>query len=288
MKFVTSDFLWLTSRTYPYGSENSKHLTEKLMNEYGFKYDDHGNLFRVILKDDNVAPTTMFCAHTDTVLDTRWYRFCKKRKWAFGKSKPVKHVFPKHNKDMVRTDGTTTLGADDKAGVAIILRMITKQKPGVYYLFIGEEVGHVGSRSLKNFFFENRELKNVTKCISLDRRGYDSVVTHQTHKRTCSDKFAGSVSKKLNSKGFFFRPDPTGASTDSLEFIAHIPECTNLSVGYFKAHTNREVQDLRFLEDLCDAMLSINWELIPASRKLTEKNPTNDYNYLKIKQSMNL
>jgi di/tripeptidase len=43
---------------------------------------------------------------------------------------------------MISTDGTTTLGADDKAGVSVLIWNITYLD---YTIFIGEEVGCIGS-----------------------------------------------------------------------------------------------------------------------------------------------
>jgi hypothetical protein len=45
---------------------------------------------------------------------------------------------------MISTDGTTTLGADD-TGVSVLIWMMKHNIPGLYYFFIGEEVGCIGS-----------------------------------------------------------------------------------------------------------------------------------------------
>jgi hypothetical protein len=286
MKIIRSNFLWLTSKTYPYGTE--KRLDKKLIEEFGFKYDDHKNLYKVILRSDNTAPNTMFTSHLDTVHDSKFYKFCRKWKLPWTKSMIVNHVFAKSN-DFVKTDGKTTLGADDKAGVAIILEMVRHKKPGVYYLFKGEELGHIGAKKLRDSIYENRDLKNVQKCISLDRKGYDSIITHQKNIRCCSDEFAVTVAKKINAYGFWFRPDPFGMSTDSLDFIDRYSECTNLSVGCFRSHTNKECQDLEFMESLSDAILQIDWEEIKPSRAILGKKKDfsfafEDFSYNKIKK----
>ena len=288
MKNVVATFLSLTSRTYPYGSE--KYLFNKIVSEYGFSHDEHGNIYKVIKTSDDNLPTTMFTAHVDTVVVSRHFSwFCKKFKLPVGKNKPVNHIFSK-NDDFVKTDERTTLGADDKAGVAIILEMVHKEKVGVYYLFKGEEVGRIGSRLIRHYYFEQPFLRNVTKCISLDRRGYTSVITHQRFNRTCSDEFATELCKKLNPYGFWFSPDPTGMGTDSVSFIDRISECTNVSVGYFKEHTNRECQDLEFLETLTKAFLGINFEAIVTKRDYKEgktgKYGFNDFSYKKQKDML--
>lgn len=284
MKESRSDFLWLTSKTQPYGSDS--YLDKRLMEEFGFKYDDHKNLYKVIKNGENL-PTAMFTSHLDTVEDSRFYRFCRKWKLPLGRNKIVNHLFSVGN-SFVKTDDKTTLGADDKAGVTIILQMVKHNKPGIYYLFKGEELGHIGSHKLRLSLFENTELRNIKKCISLDRRGYDSVITHQKYKRTCSDEFAVDVCRKLNRYGFWFRPDPEGMTTDSIEFIDRFQECTNISVGYFRAHTTKECQDLDFLDDLCDAFVAINWETIRSRRiAVASKSSTfgwNDFSYKKYQQ----
>jgi hypothetical protein len=45
---------------------------------------------------------------------------------------------------MISTDGTTTL-EHDKAGVSVLIWMMKHNIPGLYYFFIGEEVGCIGS-----------------------------------------------------------------------------------------------------------------------------------------------
>lgn len=281
MTETRSTFLWLTSKTLPYGSDS--YYDKKLIEDYGFKYDDHKNLYKVIKLGENL-PTTMFSSHLDTVVVSRFYKFCKKYKLSLGRNRIIEHIFSK-DRSLVKTNEKTTLGADDKAGVTIMLQMIKHNKPGVYYLFKGEEVGRLGSNKLRKSLYENLELKNVTKCISLDRRGYDSVITHMGYKRTCSDKFALIICNKLNRFGFWYRIDPEGASTDSIEFVDRFNECTNISVGYFKPHTNKEFQDLEFLEDLTTAFITIDWESIKSYRTPTKELVPKfvDFSYKKYK-----
>ena len=112
-------FLSLTSRTYPHGTESD---IFPLLGE-GLQVDDFGNLFIKIGESD-----VMFTAHLDT---------------ATSALSQVNHVF---EGNIIKTDGKSILGADDKAGVAIMLNMIENRIPGLYFFFLGEEVGCVGSR----------------------------------------------------------------------------------------------------------------------------------------------
>jgi hypothetical protein len=235
---VRDTFLKLTSKTYPYGTENQliPFLPE------GCQIDEVGNYF-IKIGESN----TLFTCHLDTCCSTQ---------------EDVTHIV---ESKFVRTDGTTILGADDKAGMTVLLYMIENKVPGLYYFFVGEEVGCIGSSDAANHL----DFSDYQKCISFDRRGYDSVVTDQFYGTCCSDEFASELAKQLNSKNltFDFKPDPTGVLTDSASFMESIAECTNISVGYFNEHRSNEEQDLIFLDNLCKACVKVDWEKLPIVRE---------------------
>jgi hypothetical protein len=249
---IKETFLRLTSRTYPHGTESE--IFELLPKN--LKSDSFGNRFFVIGKN----PTTLFASHLDT---------------ATQQLTNVTHVI----KDGIcSTDGTSILGADDKAGVTIMLNMIEHKVPGIYYFFLGEEVGCLGSKDLVKRI-KDSNLENVKRVVSFDRRGTDSIITFQMSKRCCSDKFALALAKELNDKGkldntndivFSYKDDPTGLYTDSAQFIDLYSECTNISVGYKGEHTCREEQDLNFLEKLANVAVLIDWESLPSERDHTK------------------
>lgn len=233
---IRETFLKLTQYTYPHG-------TEAKLKPYlpkGFQEDDFGNYFIKIGESD-----TMFTCHLDT---------CSSY-----------HQVVKHHigAQFIESDGKTILGADDKAGMTVLLYMIENKVPGLYYFFIGEEVGGIGSSAASSLNFSNYK-----KCISFDRRGYDSVITQQWFGTCCSDEFAEALSDELNKKNltFNFRPDPTGIFTDSASFMYDIPECTNISVGYFSEHQVTEKQDISFLVKLCEAVVKVDWSSLPIVR----------------------
>ena len=246
---IRRKFLQLTSQTVPYGTEHNllKYLPK------GVKKDEHGNYFITI--GDNF--TTMFTSHLDTAC--RYF-------------KNVKHV---QTETTIKTDGKTILGADDKAGMTVMLYMISKKVPGLYYFFIGEEVGCIGSSKLSTTF----NWPDITKVISFDRRGTSSIITEQMFGRCCSEEFALALADSLNSTGLGLdmEPDDTGIITDSAQFVDIVPECTNISVGYYNEHTTSEVQDIEFLTRLCRACVKVDWESLPIYRIPGE----DDYDYLR-------
>lgn len=161
--------------------------------------------------------------------------------------------------DVLATDGSTILGADDKVGVAIMCMMIRAAVPGTYAFFTREEIGRLGSIAAADEIAAGRS-PAPRAVVSLDRRGHDSFVTHQQGVRCCSQAWAAETCRRIaaSSAGRVrLEPDPTGVSTDSLSFVGHVPECTNLSVGYLRQHTTGERVDLRFAHELCLALISL-------------------------------
>jgi hypothetical protein len=247
---VAKTFLQLTSQTYPHGTENGlkQYLPKNIQT------DEFGNYFIKIGESK-----TMFTCHLDTA--------CKKQE-------PVKHIF---NKNMISTNGSSILGADDKAGMVVLLYMIEHNIPGQYYFFLGEEVGCLGSSYLAKSDEWDRSIQRV---ISFDRRGTVSVITHQLMGRCCSDEFAEELSRQLNSSGLVnLSPDDTGVLTDSASFMELIPECTNISVGYYHEHTTSECQNIEYLLKLCQSSIHVDWENLP-----TKRDPKETYDFSKIFQ----
>ena len=64
-----------------------------------------------------------------------------------------------------------------------------------------------------------------------------------------------------------FRADPTGSFTDTANYTDYIPECTNLSVGYYNAHSGNEEQDLKFVREFRDALIKVDWNKVVVKRE---------------------
>ena len=207
--------------------------------------DEVGNL-HIDARTDSTH-RTLFVAHVDTV-----------------------HHGEGMNRFKVDTDKITAampgecLGADDGAGVAILMHMIWGGVPAYYVFTQGEECGGVGAKHLSTA--HSTLLKEFDRAIAFDRKGQDSVITHQGWGRCCSDNFAEALASALCTDDMWFAPDDTGVYTDTAEFTKLIPECTNISVGYEGAHSERESLDLLFFNQLADQVLMINWDGLPTDR----------------------
>jgi hypothetical protein len=239
-----STFLSLITKTYPHGHEE-----EVLKFLPDLEVDPFGNYYKIIGNS-----TTMFTSHLDTADSQQTTTNLLTRK--VGED------------EIIYTDGNSILGADDKAGVTIMLYMMAHGVPGLYYFFIGEEVGRIGSQALSVGFDKVKHVEKIQKCISFDRRRTHSIITKQVSRVCCSDQFAEELSKQLAKGGLKYELDPTGMYTDSASFMSQIPECTNISVGYENEHTSREQQNMTFLTKLCQACIEVDWENLPIARKI--------------------
>lgn len=239
-------FLNLTKMTTTFDKENT--LIDFLPKN--IQTDKFGNYFIKIGESKS-----MFCCHLDV--------YCK----------DYKRVYHIIDENIISTDGTTVLGADDKSGMVVMLKMIENNVPGLYYFFRGEEgvtspSGTWGSRNaLKEY---SHIFKTYKRCISFDRRGFKSIISTMMYNDCCSNEFVNSLSSEFKKYGMNYESDNTGIWTDSGVFMQIIPECTNLSVGYLSEHTFNETQDIKHLENLCNASIKINWEDLPTKRNPLE------------------
>lgn len=196
---------------------------------------------------------TMFTSHTDTV-----HRNGGTNAIRLDESNPESIKW--------RADEGQCLGADDGAGVALMLHMLAAGVPGLYVFFRGEECGGTGShwlsRHMRNY------LEDIDRCVSLDRAGYSDVVTHQGSERCCSDEFAQALADQLTADDLStaYVPDSTGVFTDSANLTGLVHECTNVSVGYMHQHGDGEWQDVTFLQTLASRLVAVDWDGLPVKR----------------------
>ena len=235
-------YLEMVSYKRPQGSKSQNKFCRRFIRPIFGVPDVHGNYTKII-NDGDKLPHVAFMAHHDTVHREG------------GRQTPIAEA------EFVKI-AADCLGADCTTGVYIILRMIEANIPGVYVIHAAEEIGCVGSRALVKDTPE--WFTHVKAAISFDRKGYYSIITHQLGRRTCSDAFAHSLAGIL---GGDFETDPTGAYTDSNEYVDYIPECTNLSVGYFNQHTSKEFQDVAFMEALITDLIAADWSKLVIERK---------------------
>ena len=135
-------FLSLVTKTYPHGNED-----EVLQFLPELQKDVVGNYYTII----GGHTETMFTCHLDTA----------------DRTQMTTNLFSiKEGEDeIIVTDGNSVLGADDKSGTTVMLYMMEHNVPGLYYFFIGEERGGIGSHALADVYESVDYLKDVFLLI---------------------------------------------------------------------------------------------------------------------------
>lgn len=264
----------LAMHTYkrPHGSEYEQKFIDRFIAPLGetagtnvieYEQDDCGNIWVTT----SFSAKTLFTAHVDTV-----HRDTGIQKVTYDANLNLLYI------DQEAAKTTNCLGADDTAGMWLLLQMIEAGVPGTFVFFRGEEKGGIGSSwAAKNMA---DYLKDFDRAIAFDRRGQTSVISHQGYGRCCSDDFAAALAYAVTStdKDVTLRPDNTGVFTDTANLTDLIGECTNVSCGYEAEHTPHENLDVEYLFKLLDALLLVDFESLPTVRKPGEQDPA-DWGY---------
>lgn len=216
----------------PAYSQTERVFCEHYLEPIFGKPDAHGNYVKIVGNRPNIT----FTAHTDTVHKVQGFQTLQ------------------IEGDIVTTMTGSCLGADCTTGLWLMMGMIEAGVEGVYVAHAAEEIGGIGSTNL--VIDRPSWLIEVDAVISFDRFGTDSIITHQGGRRTASDEFAVTLASALNLP---LKADPTGTYTDSVEYAEIVPECTNLSVGYYDQHTKRESQDLHYAQILLERLIAAHW-----------------------------
>ena len=158
-------------------------------------------------------------AHTDTVLPT-----------------PTNLMITTYlnSNEAVRLSGEGGLGADDRAGVAMIIKLIRDgHRPHVLFPS-GEESGGLGTKAFTKSFKTNFEPINVNFMIQFDRMNNNEIVNYSDANPALIDYFTSS---------FFVKA--IGSYTDIKDLMPFFGASgINISVGYRGQHTANEYLDL--------------------------------------------
>lgn len=235
----------------PAGSDTEKAFIDRFIRPLGVEEDEAGNLIKRI----GDVPVLWSC-HTDTVHREEGFQ-----KVACFKGGTVA---------LAKGEKSNCLGADCTTGVWIMTEMIKAKVPGLYIFHRAEERGGIGSTWIAEKTPEL--LTGIKYAIAFDRFGTTSVITHQFG-RCCSDKFAISLAAQLPGYGL----DSGGIFTDTACYTELVPECTNLSVGYFGHHSANESQDVGHMMWLLKRMKNLKIEKLVVDRDPTEKKSYSSY-----------
>lgn len=228
----------------PIGSKSEAEFIERFLLPLSPTIDGAGNLIVTVGK----APKVLFASHIDTVHDKTGRQSVKCDKTG---------LFALAS----RSKNSACLGADDTAGIWLMMNLIKREIPGLYIFHTAEEVGCIGAK----YIYDETPglLRGLTQSIEFDRRGRTSIVTHQMGFRCASNVYAVALGDALY---MGHSPDPTGVFTDNEVYSSLIPETVNVSVGYEYAHSPGERLDSVYLRDLLERLSVIDFNALPIKR----------------------
>lgn len=155
------------------------------------------------------------------------------------------------------------LGADDGAGIYLLLELMRNKVPGRFIFTRGEEVSGTGA----SYLADNFDFTPYKRSICFDRAGTSEIITVQSGERLASSEFAEALSVAFQEQDLLYVESENGVFTDNALWGDKVAESVNLSAGYFAQHGPNEFLDLTHLEALAAAVIKIDWEALPTCRE---------------------
>lgn len=227
----------------PGESRNERNITmrlkQKLRGLADYQYTDRkGNLLGYVQCGD--GPTILLSAHMDTYERIEEDREIIEEATILRSSKGI-------------------LGADDRAGIAIILEVLsrvhqTNFNGTIKFAFtVEEEIGLLGAKGIDTDFIED-----VERAIVVDRRGTRDIVTSSWGIIPfCNEDYGQLFEKAGQLAGMPDWKVTEGGSSDARVFAEMGIQSVNLSAGYGNEHTDGEFVDYRATYDTIRLLESV-------------------------------
>jgi len=196
------------------GERKLSRIVQKELKKIGIRdYHKCGNQIYRVNPD-----TPLLCAHLDHV-----------------GMLPTRHIVIDNKKGTIT--GNRNIGADDKNGVWIVLRLL-RLFPNISFIFsTNEELMCIASiNGYKNIedILTTELMKDIRYGLVFDRRGKDDIIGG--YNEYASDRFLDDVSKIGEEFGY-----SSGIGTFSdCDLLSDYISCVNISCGYYNAHTDKE------------------------------------------------
>jgi len=226
------------------------YFIQDFLNKNKIKYteDSYGNIFSI----DKIGKP-LLAAHMDTVQGTR---------------DVILSDFIRLKNDII--SGIGVIGADDKNGIFIILELLKEMEDNFNFaFFVEEEIGLNGS----SFFVKKHGKyleKNILYGIVLDRKGSSDILCTSNNYGT----FEFEIELETVGDDFGYISN-VGILSDADNLSDYI-SCTNLSVGYYNAHTKYEYTIVSEIENTLNYVREI---LLNITSKFNKPSKTR-YSYL--------
>ena len=197
-------------------------------------FDEIGNLY---ITKGNAKSYGCFVAHMDEVHQIRSKYF---KTHIIGNT-----IFGYDH----RAEAFAGIGADDKNGIYIVLKLLEEAKEMKAVLFVEEEIGCIGSRGADMQFFDD-----CRYAVQIDRKGNKDFITTAAGQELCGDSFY-----EVTEAAKYGYTKTVGAMTDIMQLKENglnIAGC-NLSCGYYNPHTDNENTNLADLQNCFNLCLHI-------------------------------
>ncbi|KAH8620641.1 Peptidase family M20 M25 M40 M42 glutamyl aminopeptidase Peptidase dimerization domain [Trypanosoma vivax] len=182
--------------------------------------------------------------------------------------------------DILFSDGTSVLGADDKAAIAVVVEMVAGLGPSddhgdiVVCCVPDEEIGLLGAKNL-----DIKGRFNVDFAYTIDCCELGEVVYENFNAARARITFTGVTAHPMSAKGVLVNP-----LLMAMDYVAHFnrnetPECTAGRDGYWwfadmHANQNEAVLDAMVREFDADKFESRKRELHVAAQEVRQRYPT--------------
>ncbi|WP_075981816.1 M20/M25/M40 family metallo-hydrolase [Bacillus massilinigeriensis] len=209
--------------------------------------DRYGNILAETSYGTGQGPTILLNSHLDTV-----------------------DIF-EDGRVIFKEDGTWSssngiLGADDRAGVAVLLELAERLQTirfngKVKWIFtVEEEIGLNGARNVDEYF-----LWGTHAAIVVDRRGNGDIVTScGGYFSFCDERYGEFIEEVARNNGMEDWKCTSGGSSDTRIWASHGIQSVNLSVGYQNEHTSAETLDT----DACYRTVKLIEGIFQSTREL--------------------
>jgi putative aminopeptidase FrvX len=204
-----------------------KPILEHKMDEV--KIDTYGNLLATKKVGNGNGATVLLSAHMDTVKGVLADRELIEKNGRISSNKGA-------------------LGADDRAGIAIILEVLKNINKlgfdGTLKIAFSreEEIGCVGSSKIDPYFYQDADL-----AIVVDRRGSRDIVVG-CGMAFCSNE-VGHFMEDVSKMADMDWKATEGGISDAMTFAENGVNSINLSAGYYNEHTEREYVVIAEMKD---------------------------------------
>ncbi|WP_164779670.1 M20/M25/M40 family metallo-hydrolase [Paenibacillus kobensis] len=234
MNRLERDLYELLSITAPSGMERpvADYLIRRLKRVVDrVDQDDYGNVVAEAQFGSGTGPAILLCAHMDTV-------------WV----DPERAIIRQGG---IWSSSSGPLGADDRAGIAIILDVLRKLAGDASFqgriklaFTREEEIGRIGSNRIDLSWLTDVEL-----CIVIDRRGSRDIVVRNSGMSFC-DPVTGHYFETAGALcGMSDWQTVQGGLSDAVTFAGYGIPSVNLSAGYQHEHTEAEYVNVRHCQD---------------------------------------